>query len=263
VDHCKKIKWFDEVDSTNSKLLSDKDSLCSGTIYSALYQTAGRGQKGNRWEAHRGENLMFSLLFKPNSLPAGRQFVISQATALAILQFLRGLGLTPQIKWPNDILIGKKKICGILIENTLSTCRDSATLSASIIGVGLNLNQKEFPKELARATSAALETGRTFDIYEALDTIADLLLENLSKCETPEGIQWLESEYLKNLYRLGEWHDFIDRSECDPLVPTTEAVDGAVFRGRIKGVLENGCLLLENEKGEDKAFAFKQLSYIF
>jgi len=155
VDHCKKIEWFDEVDSTNSRLIADKESKCSGTVYSALYQSAGRGQRGNRWEASKGENLMFSLLFKPDNISADRQFVISQATALSVAQYLQGIGIQAKIKWPNDIFAGDAKICGILIENFVT----DGNISASIIGVGLNLNQTLFPENLHNATSAALLTG--------------------------------------------------------------------------------------------------------
>lgn len=259
MDHCKKIKWFDEVDSTNTRLIAEKDAMCSGTIYSALFQTSGRGQKGNSWLAGKGENLTFSLLFKPSALQAERQFVISQATAVAISQYLEGLGITPKIKWPNDILSGGKKICGILIENSLSDGR----ISSSVIGIGLNVNQLKFQESLSRATSAALETGLKFDIREELEKLSDALLENLEKLETPEDARTLHKNYMDRLYGLGEWREYIDRSDCDTLIPTTERVDGVKFRGKIKDILENGCLLLENEKGEDKTFAFKQLSYIF
>lgn len=259
MDHCKKIKWFDEVDSTNTRLLAEKESIPSGTIYSALYQSAGRGQKGNRWEAAKGENLMFSLLFRPKGLSAERQFVISQATAIAVARYLVDLGMEPRIKWPNDILVGEKKICGILIENSLS----GNEVSSCVIGIGLNVNQMNFPDSLSRATSAALERGQKFDIRQELEKLSDILLESLHKVETCDGEQSIRKEYMEKLYRFGEWHEYVDRSGCDSLIPTTEQVDGVRFEGRIIALQENGCILIENKKGEVKAFAFKQLSYIF
>lgn len=259
MDHCKKIKWFDEVDSTNTKLIAEKDAMHSGTIYSALYQTAGRGQKGNSWNAGKGENLTFSLLFKPSALPAERQFVISQATSVAIARYLEELGVEPAIKWPNDILAGGKKICGILIENSLS----DGIISSSVIGIGLNINQLKFSESLCRATSAALETGKKFDIREELEKLSGTLVDSLHLTETAEGAQAIQKEYMDRLYGLGEWREYIDRSDCDTLIPTTEKVDGARFEGRITAIAGNGCILIENRNGEVKTFAFKQLSYIF
>jgi len=259
VDHCKKIEWFDEVDSTNSRLIADKETKCSGTVYCALYQTAGRGQRGNRWEARAGENLMFSLLLKPDNISADRQFVISQATALAVAQYLQTLGIAAKIKWPNDIYVDNSKICGILIENFVS----EGHISASIIGVGLNLNQSAFPEDLVNATSATLLTGRKFDLRAELESLVDLLLDWLSRADNPASGQMLTTSYLSNLYRKDEWHDYIDRTNCNPLIATTEKVDGHRFRGRIKGLSPTGCLIIEDKKtGEEKLFAFKELSYV-
>lgn len=258
-DHCKQTVWFDEVDSTNSRLIADKDAMASGTIYSALHQSAGRGQRGNRWEAEAGENLMFSLLFKPENLPAERQFVICQAAALSVSGYLGSIGIDSAIKWPNDIYVGDRKICGMLIENSIA----DGKISTSVIGIGLNLNQTDFPQHLGNATSAAILTGRRFDIRKELGRLTDLLLGNLILTESADGIRSIADAYLGKLYRKGEWHEYTDRSACDPLIATTEDAGGIRFTGRIKGVADNGCLIVEEKtKGEDRAFAFKEISYI-
>ena len=113
------ITWFDSVDSTNTRLAADRAGLPDRTVYAAVFQTAGRGQKGNRWESKAGENLTFSVLLKPAGLPVREQFILSQVTALSLVDYLRSKGIEAGIKWPNDIYAGDRKICGTLIENYL------------------------------------------------------------------------------------------------------------------------------------------------
>ena len=259
MDHCKKIEWFDEVDSTNTRLFADKESKPSGTVYCALSQNNGKGQRGNRWESRKGENLTFSVLFRPESIPADRQFVISQASALSVSEYLKGIGIASSIKWPNDIYVKDSKICGILIEHSVS----GSGISSAVIGIGLNLNQTSFPDNLRNATSAALLSGKKFDIRAELETLTEILLGRLREADTSAGREIIAKEYLDNLYRRNEWHRYIDRSNCDPLTATTEKVDGTPFTGRITGVAANGCAIVEDKKtGEERLFAFKELSYI-
>ena len=114
------IHWENITDSTNLDAWRGKDTAEDGTVWCAEFQTAGRGQRGNRWESSRGENLMFSILFKPLGLRAADQFVLSQACAVGIARYLQGKGLSGvRVKWPNDIYIHGRKVCGMLLENTL------------------------------------------------------------------------------------------------------------------------------------------------
>lgn len=244
------IIWLGEVDSTNSEArrhISDIDNL---SVVSALSQSQGRGQMGNTWSSAPGENLTFSIVMKPEGLNAIRardQFVLSEAAALTIVEFLSGHDIQAEIKWPNDIYVGNRKICGMLIENSLR----GDTISHSIIGIGLNVNQRNFDINLPNPTSMAIVSGNGTDIRKALEEITDTFR---SICETmlasSEGRTRLRSLYLSRLWRLDEEHSYV------------ETATGKAFTGTIKGVSPTGRLLIETADGSLKEFAFKEISYI-
>ena len=161
------IIWLESVDSTNEEAkrhISDIDNL---SVLSALEQTSGRGQRGNSWTSAPGENLMFSIVLKFSDtsadsdtvvlpqLHARDQFVLNEIASLSVVDFLSQHGIPARIKWPNDIYVGSKKICGILIENSLR----GSEVSSSIIGIGLNINQRNFNVKLPNPTSMILEKG--------------------------------------------------------------------------------------------------------
>lgn len=153
------IIWLESVDSTNEEArrhISDIDNL---SVLSALEQTAGRGQRGNTWTSKAGENLMFSIVLMLSSDASGRvhlearnQFALNEIASLSVIDFLRVHGIQARIKWPNDIYVGSRKICGILIENSLH----GKHVSSSIIGIGLNINQRNFDVNLPNPTSMVL-----------------------------------------------------------------------------------------------------------
>ena len=246
------IKWVETIDSTNNELarhISDFDNL---SVLAARYQEAGRGQRGNHWKSAAGENLTFSMMFKPGTPPfpsisATEQFPISEAATRAVSTFVRGQGVPCRIKWPNDIYVGDRKICGMLIENQLDA---RGNISSCIIGIGLNLNQIDFPPELMNPTSLRKVTGQMYDPESSLQGVCDCLAEQLLRLCTPEGKAALRQDYLSDLYRLGEWHAYTD-CRC-----------GQVFQGRIKGISEGGKLLVEMPDGQINAFGFKEISYI-
>ncbi|MBR6270429.1 MAG: biotin--[Bacteroidales bacterium] len=259
------VRWFEVTDSTNNRLLADRGGLPSGTVYAALFQTAGRGQRGNSWKSASGQNLMFSLLLKPVSLPAGEQFAISEAVTLGITDYLLAKGVEARIKWPNDIYCGDRKICGMLVENSVSGDK----VADSVVGIGLNLNQKEFDPSAPNPTSLSLLTGISYSLEEELQQLLGCLFGRCKALEeSADGEAQLEKEYLSRLYRLGEWHRFIDcRASGDNLTPTTVAIDGETFTGRIIGLAPGGLLRIERlaegkKEGEAIDFAFKELRYI-
>src|SRR5574344_955997 len=129
------IHRFNVIDSTNSEALKNVENAKDKTIWISEFQTAGKGQRGNTWESEQGKNLTFSILFKPNNLLSTKQFALSQAVSLGIFDYLVERGLQATIKWPNDIYVKDKKICGILMENTIS----GDILSAGVVGIGFNL----------------------------------------------------------------------------------------------------------------------------
>ena len=258
------IIWLESVDSTNSEAkrrLSDIDNL---SVLSSLSQSEGRGQKGNKWSSIPGENLTFSIVLKfdkpatDNSgafqILAKDQFVLTEITSLSIVEFLSRHGITAQIKWPNDIYVGDKKICGVLIENSLR----GAHLSSSIIGIGLNINQRNFDVNLPNPTSMALETGLQEDIKGGLEEFMDIFQQTLFAALLSG--QNLREFYLSHLWRRNIPAQFFDLTgqgsyECQH--------PGREFRGIIRSVSPIGHLLLEDtEKGELKEFAFKEISYI-
>ena len=163
---------FDEIDSTNTEARRNLEHAREGTVWTASFQTNGRGQYTRRWESNKGLNLLATLLLRPVFLPANRQFLISKCTALAICDFLVTLDLSPRIKWPNDIYIGSNKICGILIEHQLS----GNNLTSSIIGFGMNINQTQF-QGAPNPTSIALETG----VQHNVDVILAQVLQEIQK----------------------------------------------------------------------------------
>ncbi len=157
---------FDQLESTNCYLRQYHQGMPQYAVVTAAYQTAGRGQRGNGWESEPGRNLLFSMLYYPPAgLPPSRQFQISKAVAVAVAETVDRLldGYDhPEvcIKWPNDIYVGDRKIAGILIENALQS---STRIAHSIIGVGLNVNQREFRPTLTAVGAGAAEA--TSEIY--------------------------------------------------------------------------------------------------
>ena len=159
-----KIIRLVETDSTNNYLReqSAKARLPEGSLVIADFQTAGKGQVGNSWESEAGKNLMFSILLYPDSLPANRQFLISQIASLSVKETLEGYTDSVKVKWPNDIYWKDRKICGMLIENDLS----GQHLYCSVIGIGLNINQEIFRSDAPNPVSLTQITGKAYDREE-------------------------------------------------------------------------------------------------
>lgn len=245
------IIWYDQLDSTNSEAMRHISSLANLSVLAAFYQTAGRGQRGNTWQAAPGENLTFSMVLKfgPGAMPplrADRQFRISQAVSLALLDFLAEREIPCTVKWPNDIYAGRKKICGILVENVLA----GEYLSASVVGIGLNVNQREFPPSLVNPTSMTSLTHLHYDIKELLPRLCAHLRLRFEALQNEDTYLLLEREYTDSLFQLGSVQDYVD------------CASGALFSGTIVGVTETGRLLLQPAAGPLRTYAFKEVNYI-
>ena len=239
------IKWFAELESTNDELLrhiGDYDNL---SVVAAVRQTAGRGQRGNRWLSAPGDNLTFSLLLKPYALPVREAMAISCWASLAVRDALQGVGVAAVIKWPNDIYNRNRKITGMLVENGLN----GADIAWSVVGIGINLNQTEFPGELMNATSVRRLTGRTVEPASFLETLCKGMESLLPHLETPEGRELLRSEYEKDLFRKD--------------IPATyrDIATEREFTGVIRGITSEGLLRIEAE-GRERTFGFKEISYV-
>ncbi|MBO5806235.1 MAG: biotin--[acetyl-CoA-carboxylase] ligase [Tidjanibacter sp.] len=232
---------YKSLPSTNTEV--KKPGYRHGDVVIAREQTAGRGQRGNRWSSNPGENLTFSLVWEPTFLEAKRQFLLSEAVALALTDTLEHFQIRSRIKWTNDIYVGNKKICGILIEHDLGT---DGKLSRTVVGIGLNINQKEFEDWVPNPTSMALIAGHTFDLNEVFQRLYDDLEARYSQLQTaPEEI---EAAYDKLIYRKGT------------LAPY-RLPNGKRFEGVILGVKSSGELLVESE-GMVVPYLFKEIEFI-
>ena len=273
------IIWLDSIDSTNEEAkrhISDIDNL---SVLSAYEQTEGRGQRGNTWTSTPGENLMFSIVLKNPKISARDQFCINEITSLSVVDFLSQHGISARIKWPNDIYVGSKKICGILIENSLR----GSGISSSIIGIGLNINQRNFDVNLPNPTSMALcQPESTYEIHQCLEEFMDIFRSYVSRLMDYGKWDSLRESYLSKLWRLNEQTIFIDytslpsgchegpmnissagSSSCSPGFPGQTAPAGRPFTGIIRGLSQIGLLIVEDiEIGELKEFAFKEIGYI-
>ena len=249
------LKWYDTVGSTNTEMALARAGLPDCSIFAARRQTAGRGQRGNRWESRPGENLTFSLLLKPVSVPVRAQFIVSEAVALGITDYLAEAGAEAKVKWPNDIYVGDRKICGVLIENYLS----GDFLADSVVGIGLNLNQKEFDPSLPNPTSLSLVTGASYILEDELESLVSHILSHYRSLGDPYRRNYLEARYLKKLYRRGEWAEFEEMPQND--VPV-EKRQGRRFKARILGIDPSDFLLLERTDGTVVSYAFKEIKYI-
>lgn len=197
------IEWLDEIDSTNSELRRRLQSLDNLSVIAARYQTAGRGQGTHTWLSPEDENLTFSILLRFGKggiaqLPATEAIRITQAATLSIRSFLLSEGVQSRIKWPNDIWVADRKICGMLIENIL----DGPNVAFSIVGIGVNLNQQCFDPALPNPVSLAQLTGRRYPLRETLGRICEMICRRVAQLDTADGRYELEKEFNEHLFHL-------------------------------------------------------------
>ena len=240
-----------QTDSTNrylNELCNDRSAQVKElTTVLVDYQTAGKGQRGNSWEAAAGRNLLFSFVLYPVFIEARHQFVLSQIVALSIKEALDKLVSDVSVKWPNDIYWQEKKICGILIENDL----DGHNLSRSIVGVGLNVNQEAFHSDAPNPVSLKQITGQD---YERQDLLADILNRvhdyySRLQTETPEIFRpYISARYEDALFRCSGWHFYADMR--------------GTFLARVMRVEPDGRFVLEDKEGNLRAYLFKEVRYV-
>ena len=204
------LEWHETLDSTNSEVRRRIRELDNLSVTAALRQTAGRGRGTHRWCSAAGENLTFSVLLRfstakplPGLLPplaAADQQLITDITTLSLLAFLREEGVQARIKWPNDIWVDERKICGILVENILR----GPWVESSIVGIGLNLNQRRFPDNLPNPTSLSLLTGRKYDLSATLERCCAIYAEYIHKMSDAEGRKSLAEAFKQHVFILEE-----------------------------------------------------------
>lgn len=236
---------LDSTPSTNSYIAANAGSLVAPTMVTVRDQTAGRGQRGNTWEAAPGENITASVLLHPAGVEARRQFSISEAVALAVSDTLARYGISSCVKWPNDIYVGDRKICGILIEHSLY----GTHIRRTIAGVGLNVNQTEFLSDAPNPVSMRLVTGRHYDLEEMTRVLGDAIEARMIIVSTPEGRERTHGEFLANLWRgQGVW--------------PWRRPDGTRFEASISDVADTGMMTLRLTDGTEETFAFKEVAYV-
>ena len=260
------ILMFDTLDSTNRYCGRMKlDNVKEFTTIWTLRQTDGIGQRGNHWVSADGMNLTFSVVLHPTFLPAAQQYELTKAMALAVSDWLIDeIGdqvteskhihneLVPQaacpsinIKWPNDIYANGRKICGMLIENTIGNRYETA-----ICGIGVNVNQTEFGDSAPNATSLKIITGKEYELDGLLRNILECLkkrYDELKKCCLCVTNS-IDGDYLNRLMRLNKSCRYVYK--------------GSVITATITGVSQWGHLLLTTDNGEQLECGIKEIVFV-
>jgi BirA family biotin operon repressor/biotin-[acetyl-CoA-carboxylase] ligase len=232
--------------STNSylKQLAAENDLEDFTVVVCSHQTQGRGQKGNSWATEEGKNLTVSILKKFNAFEVNRNFALNCLVSLAIYDVLNELSIPEvKVKWPNDIMSGNQKLCGILIENTLK----GQFIKQSVIGFGLNVNQTFF-KDLPQATSLQLQTGVDYDLEQLLEQLLKRIQYYLEGSHIT-NYTTIRNQYEEAMFRQGQIAEYVSQ-------------DGTRFKGSIRGITESGQLIIEKINGQILNFNFKEVKYI-
>lgn len=221
------LQWYARLPSTNSFLkerLALEKGLPSGTVAAAREQTQGRGRREREWLSASGENLTFSVLlrgkYSPRQLPSA-----SMAAAVAVAELLKAEGLKPALKWPNDVLVNGKKICGILSEGITG---------GVIIGIGLNVNMQNAEHIDQPATSVLIETGKRRDIDEVLNRLLKYLSAYLDEW-AQKGFSGIREKWESGILNTGK---------------SVTVRDGSAVRtGILAGFGQDGELLLRDPSG--------------
>ena len=235
---------LDEVDSTNTYLrrmetLPDADIV----VVTAGHQTAGRGMGSNRWESEDGRNLLFSMLVRPEGVPAARQFALSMAEALAVKDALDPIAGEVTLKWPNDVYWHDRKISGTLIETAIS----GRLVKVCIFGTGINVNQRVFRSDAPNPVSLRQITGRDTDMNVVLDSVLEAF-EGYYAMVLDGEYDRVGRLYHDALYRRTGMHAYSDS-------------DGR-FMASVVRVGHDGRLVLRDDAGRERIYAFKEVSYI-
>lgn len=240
-----KLLFLDKTHSTNQFLLQrlTEGTVESGTAVVTFHQFDGRGQKGNKWISEPGMNISYSLVIKPDFIPARNQFLLSEFVSLTVKGVLDDYTKDITIKWPNDIYHKNEKIGGILIENKL----EGSLIAHSVIGIGLNINQINFPEDLPNPVSLSQLTGNTFDLKDLASKLHRRLITAFEHLST-ENESDIRKYYLNSLYRRDGYHLYEDEK--------------GTFKARILDINAHGQLILETEEGDVKEYGFKEVVFL-
>jgi len=233
--------------STNDEALSrislgvagEGDFICTD------FQEKGRGQAGNSWLSEPSRNLLGSLILKPVHVPPSSQFVLTQVISLAIAESIKSLTNNQEvhIKWPNDILLNRKKVAGILFQNSIK----GSFIDYSVVGIGVNINQKAIGSLLPQACSVIDFLDEEISVSDFRDRLFLSIEKYYSMTFSETGLKDLKKAYLNCLFQLG--------------MPAGYEIDNENVIATIVGIDLYGRLLVQSADGEVKAFAFKEIAY--
>jgi len=238
---------LDEVLSTNvvANSMLKLDEVKVGTVICAEFQKAGKGQDQNSWESEPRKNLLLSLIISSHYLLPEKQFYLNKIVSLAVSDLL--IDLFPekevQIKWPNDIYVGDKKIAGILINNTIK----GDFLEHSVLGIGLNVNQKKFVSDAPNPTSIAKLKRKEVNRERCFVKLCDQL--NF-RCRQLQQLDFdaIDKDYMNRLYRFRKFANYIINEEK--------------INARIVGLDQYGKLCLKDKNGNDYCCDLQEIAFI-
>ena len=238
----KTVHFARETDSTNLwiKRLA-KEGASEGTLALAEFQSAGRGRLGRSWEVPEGTSVMMSILLRPKFEPQYAP-TLTLVMGMAVAKAVKNLGFDVSIKWPNDVVVSHKKICGILTEMGV---RDGK-IDYAVIGVGINVNIKEFPEEMAdKATSLYLESGREFDRSQIPGLVMEAFEEYYEKFAATCDLSGLKEEYESILANYNQ---------------PVRVLAKEPYEGVARGITDGGELLVEKTDGTIVAVSAGEVS---
>ncbi len=224
---------YNHLDSTNEealRLISDE-------------KAHGRGTGENSWESEPGKNLTISVILQPHFLEPSQQFALTEMISLALFDAVeRRLGHDPlRIKWPNDLYFNNKKLAGVLVQNRIK----ASQLDFSVIGIGLNVNQKKFFSDAPNPASLIHFSKKEESLFGLLNEILKQLGYYYEKIKT--DIKSLEGLYLQKLYRMSEWAEYSD--------------EAGIFTAKITGIDRYGRLLMTDRQGNPRVYGFKEVKF--
>lgn len=188
--------WLKDTISTNYAMREQISTLDNLSVIAVWKQSRGRGQGDHSWHSLPGQNLTFSILLRFHDLPVSESVRINHIIAVAIRNYLLTHGIQSRIKHPNDIWVGNRKICGILIENTLR----EKHVEYSIVGIGLNINQVSWPDELPNPVSLRQLTGCEYELNTELEALKKEICRCFELSQTTDGRESLQEEFEKYLF---------------------------------------------------------------
>lgn len=240
----RKIIYFAETDSTSNRLRDyepqDGEEM---TVAVADFQTAGRGNGGNKWVSEGGKNLLLSILVHPRHVPPQRQFLLSEAEALAVCDALNSYAEGFKLKWPNDVYWNDSKISGTIIETSIS----GEGVTRCVYGTGINVNQREFPSGAPNPVSLCQIVGHEVDRDELLGKVLDGV-ERYLEMLRENRFQDISQLYHTMLYHADGVHRYRDKQ--------------GEFKAAIVEVEDDGHLILRDEQWRMRSYAFKEVEFI-